>query len=425
MNVKMCKGLCKGIVRGVVLTMALLLSGGNVYASDTENVSINVRMKEPTVLSLGTEYNASSLLDMVDVEVTVNGEKDPRASYYVMPQTQFEEMDEVTEEKVRENSVFTTTDELDGDYEILDLTFITFHTFEREVEAEDEASKEESSEDEAEPEVIRETKMATKTIPFLITKTAEDVVEYFKEDTWYECHEGDVTWKYTLTPTGLINRLYTENSNLQAYIIDGTFYVPTKVDDLPVVGIGDGNRTFIPAKAEFDSIVFPATLQVIQDKAFYGNKNYFEAQLPLALTKVGEKAFFSSNITALTVNSSFAELGDMAFANCRYLDYANICGQSVIGRRCFDGGLAGSNLDVVYLYEEAQIGELAFSNNRLLKNLYVTEGTSFSDNCFKGSENITDVYMCGNTKLPKEIFGNAKITNIDRKDSIPNEEETQ
>ena len=62
----------------------------------------------------------------------------------------------------------------------------------------------------------------------------------------------------------------------------------------------------------------PEGIERIGESAFYGS-NLTAVTLPSSLTEIGESAFYGSNLTAVTLPSSLTEIGENAFAYCMSL----------------------------------------------------------------------------------------------------------
>lgn len=379
-GIEMLKACKKSLLFATVLSLATTAFPISSFAAEQYNVSVSsvfmsAKLKEPTTLSPSKEYTALEVNDLLDVDVLIGGEKDSEATYYVLDKAVYDGLEDKSEEVVRDLTGFKT-EELDGNFDIKDVVLVTYHTFSKDVPIKTNAPEGESDGRDKEPTERKEKKvMAAKDYSFVVTSSANEVAEYFKSDTWYESHENNVTWLYTLNEDGLINHLYTESTNLSKYIYDGVFYIPETVDGIPVLAIGSGiGKTFIPDDVHFTGVVIPSTVQVIDDKAFYQNKNVFSLVVPFTVSKIGNKAFFSSNVTALTANGGHVEVGDSAFANCRYLESVKLFGDYDIGNKSFDGGRHGSALESVILLGHGKLGNNAFSNNKLLANITFGEG---------------------------------------------------
>ena len=385
---KMCK---KSLAIAAALSLVTAVHPMQAFAAEdsarrANYLSVSTRLKEPTTLRPETEYGALEVNELLDTNIIVNGEKDPSATYYVLEKSVFDSLEDKSEESVR-NSAGFTTGELDGNSDIKDVVLVTYHTFctEKPIEV-DTPEGESDGRDTVPTEKIEDTMMATKEYSFVVTRSANEIADYFKAGIWYKSHENNVTWLYALNEDGLIDHLYTESTNLSRYIVDGVFYIPETIEDIPVLKIGSGSeKPFIPQDVYFNSVVIPSTVQVIGDYAFYQNKNAFELTAPATLTKIGKKAFYSSNVTALRANAPYIEIEDMAFANCHNLESVALFGDYDIGYKSFDGGQYGSALTSVFLSGRGKLGNLAFSNNNMLRQVIGQDGaTETKEDTFKG-----------------------------------------
>ena len=391
---KMLKEMCK---KSLVFAtcLSLLSQAPTVYAQEeappTDRLVISARLKEPTTLRPETDYNALSVNELMDVDVYVDGAIDPTATYYVIGKEEFENLSDKSEEMVRDRAGFTTK-ELDGTCSLEDVVLVTYHTFKTEKPISEEAPEGEESGNE-QTEVVEDKQMATEDYSFVVSLTANEITDHFKTGTWYQTHEKGVSWLYTLNDEGLIDHLYTESTNLDEYIIDGTFFIPEAINDIPVLSIGSGSdKPFIPQEVYFNTLVIPPTIQVIGENAFYKNKNDFELVTSSLISRIEKKAFFSSNITALKTTGGYIKIEDMAFANCPYLSVVMVLGNFDIGNKSFDGGRFNSSLTDVILLGCGSAGNKAFSNNELLESvLYGNQaGVEISEDTFENCPLDTD-----------------------------------
>ena len=391
------------LVRKAELSIIIALAGmqifpsGVAYAQTKEHeLSMDVSLKEAVTLSPGTQYSKTSLNDILDVDVNVDGKKDAIASvsYYCLPTEKFLALSDKSENAVKQQDGFTTSEDLIDGCAVESVTFVVYHTFEG-----------------ADIESGQETKMATDEVMFVVTQSALDVVETYKTGKWYETSENGVNWKFTINDDGKIDKLYTESTCLDDYIVSGTLMVPASINGIPVVGIGSGTTTpFIPQSVDsYTEIDFPITLQVIGDYAFYKNSVYADVNFSRTLLEIGKKAFYSSKLKSVTIAGD-TTVNELAFGNSRYLENVNLCGNINVKKRAFDGGMFGSSLASLVMTDKVSLEEMAFCNNQALTDLTVTKGTVMDETSFYNCENIKNVILTGDADIPDETFGEAKIS---------------
>lgn len=379
----------------IVATGVSMIPSLSANAQEKDNeLSITVSLNAAQTLTPGTEYTKAMVNEIVTSDVCVNGVRDTisSVSYYCLPSETFATLTDKSEAVVKQYDGFTTTDELIDGYAVLPVTFVVYHTFEND----DQSS---------------ETVMATDEIIFVITQSALDVVETYKTGNWYETSENGVNWKFTINDDGKIDKLYTESTCLDGYIVDGVFMVPATVNNIPVIGIGSGSDTpFVPQSVlSYTEIEFPLTLQEIGDYAFYKNSVCTEITFGRTLLKIGKKAFYSSNLGSVTITGD-TTVDELAFANSRCLEKVNMFGHVTVLKRAFDGGTYGSLLQSVVMTESVSLGEMAFCNNQSITELTVTKGTVMDITSFQNCENIGKVIVNGDADIPEGTFGEAKIS---------------
>ena len=395
-------------------------------SADKTDLSIDVIFTAPKNLKPETEYTKMSLKDIVNVRVSLNGKPDALAStdYYVMPTERYNELEDKSEETIKKNAGLITEAMGEEDYYMLPVTFVTYHDFEVEKEVETEekqagksaAMKDQKLTDETDKSNNKETvtekvtKMATTEVVFCVSKSADEIVDMYKSDKWYESSENGVTWKYTINEDGLIDRLYTESADLSGCIISDIFIVPSTISGIPVVGIGSGTKTpFIPSQAAgYTGFEFPDTLRIIGDYSFYKNDAVFDAEFPASILEIGEKAFYSSNVTGVNV-SGRCLIKDLAFANCRNLTDVTLNGPVIVGKRAFDGGMNGSSLVNLNIRGGAELKEYSFCNNNLIKELELTNNAILDATSFDGCD-LRKVIVKGHPEFPDGVFGNARVS---------------
>ena len=67
------------------------------------------------------------------------------------------------------------------------------------------------------------------------------------------------------------------------------------------------------SSASADVLRLPAGLKVIEEEAFFGDRNIDEVVLPEGIEVIGERAFAKSGLTKINLPSSLKKIGDNAF----------------------------------------------------------------------------------------------------------------
>ena len=83
-----------------------------------------------------------------------------------------------------------------------------------------------------------------------------------------------------------------------------------------------------------DTLVLPASTQVIEDEAFFGT-NALSAVIPEGTTTIGQRAFGNSTLKEISIPASVLSIADDAFLNCTGL---NVTGEegSYADEWCYD-----------------------------------------------------------------------------------------
>ena len=109
-------------------------------------------------------------------------------------------------------------------------------------------------------------------------------------------------------------------------------------------------------------------IEIIDEYAFYGNKNLQEVKLPDSLTEIREGAFEQCGMTEITIPRNVKKIGVAAFFDCRQLRTITF----------------GSNLTAV--------GREAFFGCRKLTTINISKNmTDICDGMFKGCEGIKKI----------------------------------
>ena len=105
------------------------------------------------------------------------------------------------------------------------------------------------------------------------------------------------------------------------------------------VGVGQGVVTF---QSKLESVVIPAGVTKIANKAFPGCTKLTSVTLPEGLTSIGEMAFWNcTSLESVVIPSTVTEIGKYAFSDCVNLKSvslpASFKGQTDVVANIFDG----------------------------------------------------------------------------------------
>lgn len=139
-----------------------------------------------------------------------------------------------------------------------------------------------------------------------------------------------------------------------------------------VTGSGShGETTYTGAfsgTSSLESIELPERTTVIGNYAFVNNKALKNITLPATLEKIGDRAFYSTGLTAVTLSSGLKEIGEYAFSSTA-IETLSIPANVVT------------------------IGKFAFSSNKSLKTITFAENSSLktiADYAFNGCTGLTE-----------------------------------
>ncbi|MBQ9631433.1 MAG: leucine-rich repeat domain-containing protein, partial [Lachnospiraceae bacterium] len=205
---------------------------------------------------------------------------------------------------------------------------------------------------------------------------------------WHEIEKNGTTWHYQLNPQGKITALYTKDPVDDLVDDNLVLALPSKLDGLPVIGIGSGEsgKPVIPADTDdiFSEIALPANLTSINDYAFFGLKNpAFSVRIPESLEHLGCKAFAKSGIKALRAANLAGDISFRAFAETNKLKHVSIQAAEngiSIGKEAFDNAA----ISTLQLAGTMHLSEHAFRNNTALESVTIPYGGEAEAGTFQG-----------------------------------------
>ena len=117
------------------------------------------------------------------------------------------------------------------------------------------------------------------------------------------------------------------------------------------------------------AVTLPATVKVVNEKAFADSKKVTQVQLPAGLQKLGDKVFNSSSITKVNIPGGVKVLPVSTFAFCKNLSQVTIAnGLTQIGEEAFMHCTAMKSITLPASVKK--IGKEAFYGCRSLKDIY-------------------------------------------------------
>ncbi len=138
-----------------------------------------------------------------------------------------------------------------------------------------------------------------------------------------------------------------------------------------------------------ETIVLPDSTISIGESAFAGNKTVktINTTSNSQLVKIGNYAFYNSNIEVINLPNNTIEIGNNAFAECTQL-------------------VSITNLDKAIL-----IGDSAFENSTI-SNVVLGEGVVIGNNAFARTTNITEIDIPANAKIGSFAFEDSNISTV-------------
>ena len=171
---------------------------------------------------------------------------------------------------------------------------------------------------------------------------------------------------------------------------------------MPVVAIDD--FAFYNVGVNRDDIlgvIVPASIQSIGTQSFASITSTFitiEFEDDSQLKVIGERGFYNSVITSLTIPNGVEEIGDEAFRNCSNLSGEFLIPDSVqrIGEGCFDGC---ETLISIVLPESIQVIQAdTFKNCTALKSIKLPDTIQLiAEGAFQGCV-LNEIVFSGNDK---------------------------
>jgi hypothetical protein len=96
----------------------------------------------------------------------------------------------------------------------------------------------------------------------------------------------------------------------------GTVAIPTDINGLTVIAIGDG--AFFECTS-LTNVTIPGSVRNIGDSAFYYCNNLTNATIGNGVTNIGDNAFAGTGLGSVTIPANVTSIGDAVFENCTSL----------------------------------------------------------------------------------------------------------
>jgi hypothetical protein len=208
---------------------------------------------------------------------------------------------------------------------------------------------------------------------------------------------GDFKYDLNEAGDGIVIRQYTAGgfnmykSGQLTTKYEGPFYtviVPEKIEDIPVVEIGDKafNQNDAPV-----AVVLPQTIRRIGEQAFTGCDSLAAINLPESLKEIGVSAFYSCDkLTTVNLPEGLEYLGNVAFMSCTSLTAINLPeGLQYIGGQAF----RDTSLVEVKIPEGIQvIGTQTFAGcTKLLSVSFPASLRAIAYEAFQGCSELADI----------------------------------
>ena len=168
-----------------------------------------------------------------------------------------------------------------------------------------------------------------------------------------------------------------------------------------------------------DEFVFPDSLRIIEDYAFWNCESLYDITLPDGLTSIGDTAFGACpNLKSVTIPASVLSIGDGAFAGCRALqsitvhsdnpNYVSLNGDLYNKSKTRLHTYAVGKTDTSFSIPDSvsEIAPYSFCDGRYLESITIPDSvTSIGDYAFSSCTSLLNVRLSNNlTYLPYCIF---------------------
>ena len=205
-----------------------------------------------------------------------------------------------------------------------------------------------------------------------------------------------------------------------------TIEIPSEIDGLPVTSIGErafrleqfsavilpdtlmsiGAGAFAGCSNLSETVILPDTLTSIGAGAFTGCSNLTEIQFPESLTSIGNSAFASTGLKAVSIPETITEFGKNIFYQCADLETAQLPdNMTAIPEELFQSCHSLQNFNFPEHLTTIEHG--AFMGCWSLDNIAIPETvTTLGDTCFASCKNLTEIHIPDSvTEIGDAAFG--------------------
>ena len=220
--------------------------------------------------------------------------------------------------------------------------------------------------------------------------------------TWDNKNRGVCFWN--LKDRKGLNNLYGRNNSYNWYSLPSDYDTNTtfEVYSLSVetgdIAVIDGIKYLLYSKRKTAQVLannYESDVVIPQMVRYKGNE--------FRVTSVGNKCFYMSSLTNITLSEGITSLGDYCFWNCSSLTSITLPeGITSLGRGCFNGC---HSLTYIALPEGiTSLSDYCFGYCRSLTNIILPEGiTSLGDYCFEYCRNLASITLPATLK---EVYDN-------------------
>lgn len=271
----------------------------------------------------------------------------------------------------------------------------------------------------------------TTSIPLSVSAETTDT----KESLTYTDEYGEWTYELTASGDGCIITSYMTNYYENKTDIE----IPSKIEDIPVVEIGEsafkfcenltsvvipdsiaviGDSAFL-ACSSLASITIPNSVNIIEDFAFYACNSLTNITIPNSVTYIDFGAFaYSENLTTITISDGVTFMGESLFTGCDNLTEINVSPNNK-NYSSVDGVLfdkmqttliqypAGKKSDdYIFPGTITDIGANAFQDNSSLSKITIPDNvTNIEVRALENCDNLTEINVSPNNPNYSSIDG--------------------
>lgn len=187
--------------------------------------------------------------------------------------------------------------------------------------------------------------------------------------------------------------------------------IPATIGGIAVTSIGD----YAFYGKQITSVTIPNSITTI-GKAVFTDNLITSLTLPSSVTSLGDFAFSVNHLTSLTIPNSITSLGTAAFAMNELTSITLPEGLTTIGEGVFRNNKLTS---LTIPSSVTTIGRLAFYDNTLSSPLTIPDSvTAIGDYAFEGNQLTSVTLGCGMSSIAPEVFAINKLQEVTIPDCI-------